>query len=154
MDKVFDIINVTRKNFLNLVNSLSIDQLNIIPQGYNNNIAWNFGHIIASQQTICYLKADVEPVLQTWLIDKYKMGSRPESFITVDEIEMLSEQLFLTIEQLSEDVSIDRFKKYVPFTTRFGVTINSINDAIKYFSSHDSLHFGYSMALKKLVVNN
>jgi len=82
------------------------------------------------------------------------MGSKPEAFITSDEIRMLSEQLFLTIEQLAEDVNIDKFKNYVPFTTRFGVTINTINDAVKYFSSHDSLHFGYSMALKKLVINN
>ncbi len=132
MDKVFDIINVTRKNFLNLVNSLSIEQLNIIPQGYNNNIAWNFGHIIVSQQTICYLKADVEPILQTWIIDKYKMGTRPEAFISPDEIKMLSEQLFLTVEQLGEDLNNDHFKNYVPFITRFGVALNSINDAVKF----------------------
>lgn len=154
MDKIFDIINTTRKNFLNLVNSLSIEQLNIIPQGFNNNIAWNFGHIVASQQIICYVKVNLEPSLQTWLVEKYQIGSRPETFITQDEINLLSEQLFLSIEQLYEDVKADHFKNYEPYTTRYGVAINSINDAIKYFAIHDSLHYGYSMAIKKLVINN
>ena len=154
MDKIFDVINATRKNFLNLVNSLSIEQLNIVPQGFNNNIAWNFGHAIVSQQIICYARARLEPVLQAWLIEKYQIGTRPEAFIDHDEINLLGEQLFLMIEQLSEDIKADLFQQYEPFTTRFGVDINSINDAIKYFAMHDGLHFGYSMALKKLVVNS
>ncbi len=154
MDKVFDIINATRKNFLNLVNGLSLEQLNFVPQDFNNNIAWNFGHIIASQQIICYVKANLDPSLHTWIVEKYKFGTGPENFITADEINLLSEELFLSIEQLYEHVKADHFKNYAPYTTRFGVEINNINDAIKYFSSHDSLHYGYSMALKKLVVNN
>jgi hypothetical protein len=154
MDKIFDIVNATRKNYLKLVNSLSIEQLNIVPHGLNNNIAWNLGHIIVSQQTLCYSRANLEPVIQTWLIPKYKPGTRPESFITQEEISLLSEQLFLLIEQLYEDVKTYRFQHYEPFTTQFGVAISSINDAIKYIASHDSLHYGYSMALRRLVVNN
>ena len=34
--------------------TLTIEELNKIPEGFNNNIIWNFGHVIVSQQIICY----------------------------------------------------------------------------------------------------
>ena len=51
---IFKYIRRNRELFLDLVNSLSVDQLNKIPEGFNNNIAWNFGHIVITTQALCY----------------------------------------------------------------------------------------------------
>jgi hypothetical protein len=32
----------------------NLDQLNTIPEGFNNNLIWNIGHIIVSQQLLVY----------------------------------------------------------------------------------------------------
>ena len=58
---VFKYIRRNRELFLELVNSLSIEQLNKIPEGFNNNIAWNFGHIVVTTQTLCYVRSGVKP---------------------------------------------------------------------------------------------
>ena len=53
MKKQFELIKQTKNNFLKLVDNLSIDELNIIPSGFTNNIIWNLGHIIAINN--CYV---------------------------------------------------------------------------------------------------
>jgi hypothetical protein len=149
MEKQFDVIVKTRTNFLNLVDGLTIEELNKIPQGFNNNIAWNFGHIIISQQVLCYTRAGIIPRIDESLIKKYQKGSKPESFIDVDEIEQLKKLAFSLIDDLKADRKENKFAGYEPVSTSFGVDLNNVEDAIPYFSMHDGLHLGYAMAIRK-----
>lgn len=59
MNEVFEFIINSRTAFIKLVDSLTIEQLNKIPDGYNNNIIWNFGHIVVSTQTLCYVRTGI-----------------------------------------------------------------------------------------------
>ncbi|MBC7887461.1 MAG: DinB family protein [Ferruginibacter sp.] len=47
-------IAATRLYFSQMVAELSVEDLNFIPGGFNNNIAWHLGHIISVQQSLCY----------------------------------------------------------------------------------------------------
>ena len=38
----FEILKQTRANVLQAIESLSHEQMNQIPKGFNNNIVWNF----------------------------------------------------------------------------------------------------------------
>ncbi len=149
MNKQFEIINRTRKNFLTLVNELTIEQLNTIPPGFNNNIAWNFGHIIASQQVLCFVRSGVVPVVDADIIKNYQRGTRPEKFIDEQEMIRLKGLLYTAIENLENDSNTELFNKYQAFTALYGVHIAGIQDAIQYFAVHDALHYGYSLALKR-----
>ena len=151
MDKQFDVIEKTRENFLKLIEGLSIEQLNKIPEGFNNNIAWNFGHIIVSQQVLCYTRAGIASRIEESWVNKYQKGTKPESFIDAEEIEVLKKLLFSLIDDLKKDMSKNKFSGYQKVMTGFGVELASVEDAIPYFSMHDGLHLGYALALKKLV---
>jgi len=147
--KQIDIIYITRRNFLELVQQLSIEQLNEIPAGYNNNIAWNYGHIIASQQTLCYVRAGLQPKIEQSIIDRFQRGTKPTQFISKGEIENFHALLYSTIDVLKQDVEATIFDQYPTYKTAFGVEITSVQDAIQYFATHDALHFGYALSLKK-----
>ena len=54
MKEQLEIIRKTRESFVLMCQNLSIELMNKIPEGYNNNLIWNFGHIIAVQQGLCY----------------------------------------------------------------------------------------------------
>lgn len=56
MVKQFDILRKTRQYVLELIANLSMEQLNEVPAGFTNNIVWNLGHMLASQQGVCYLR--------------------------------------------------------------------------------------------------
>ncbi|MDE3142666.1 MAG: DinB family protein [Bacteroidota bacterium] len=141
----------TRRNFLNLIDSLSVEQLNIIPAGFNNNIAWNFGHIVVTQQLLCYTLAGAVPKIDQSLIDKYRKGTKPESFIDSNEIELLKKLSIPLIDELEKDIETNMFDNYKPYPTSYGVELSSIEDAVNFFPVHEAMHFGVALTIKKLV---
>jgi hypothetical protein len=154
MEFVVEIAKVTRQKFITLMDTLSIEQLNVIPPGYSNNIAWNFAHIVAAQQILCYVRANMPPRILIEEITKYQNGTRPQGFISQSELSYYKEKAFSLLDDLQEDVAVGIFENYQPVNTAFGITLNNINEAIVYFSTHDNLHFGYAIALKKAVLQH
>ncbi|WP_346238185.1 DinB family protein [Niabella insulamsoli] len=153
MKKYFEIIHITRSNFTNLVNGLSIDQLNKIPEGFNNNIAWNFGHIVVTTQGLCYRLSGLPLNIDAAIIDRYKKGTKPEQFITQAEIDFLKAIIHSNIDQLEVDYNNGIFTSFSAYTTSFNTTLNTIEDAIAMIQSHDALHYGYALAQRKLVLS-
>ncbi len=151
MEKSTEIIKETRIRFLNLMNDLSIDALNKVPSNFNNNIIWNFGHIIATQQVLCYQLSNVHMKLGTEYIQRYAKGTKPHVSVSQQEIDFLKQHALDTVDELETDFRSNVFNNFQPYTTGFGVRLNDITDAIKYVSTHETLHLGYAMALKKLV---
>ncbi|RNI33403.1 DinB family protein [Hanamia caeni] len=151
MKESIDIIRGARKFSLNLIDGISIEKLNEIPEGFNNNLAWNFAHVIANQQILCYRNAGAKPVISDEIIDKYKTGTRPEGFIDEKEFETFKQFLLSTIDKFEEDSATNIFENYKAFDLKSypGVRLKNINDAAKFVSFHDGLHVGYSMALKR-----
>ena len=152
-DNVFKYIRRNRELFLKLVNSLSIEQLNKIPEGFNNNIAWNFGHIVASTQSLCYVRSEVKPDLDIRFRAKYQKGSKPESFIMQEEIDILKQQLVSTINAIEEDVKNNVFEKVTPYSTvTYGHEMTTIEEILTCTLAHDSLHYGCALSQSKLVI--
>lgn len=151
MEKYLDLSRATRSNFLRLLETLNLEQLNKIPAGFNNNIIWNFGHIISSQQSLCYTLSGLTPKIDHALVMKYKKGSTPEQYVEQEEIRELKLLLMSTIEETEKDFKTGAFKDFKPYTTSMGITLNSIEDVIRFIPVHDGIHFGYAMAMRKLV---
>ena len=153
MEKELEVIRASRNALLSLVEGLSTEQLNKIPTGFNNNLAWQIGHLVVSQQILCYKLSNNNLIIDTALVDKYKNGSKPESFISAAEIEQLKDYLISTINQLQADLKTNKFANYTPYTlsTYKNFKIASIADAIKFIISHEGLHFGCSLMMKKFV---
>jgi len=137
MRRLIDIIKQPRLLVLKEIENFSTEQLNKIPEGFNNNIAWNLGHMIAAQQGICYKRSGP--------------GTKPEKIIDTAEITFIKEQLFTTLEQLEADMNTGIFVNYTQVMTRYGIELNSIDEAISFLPFHEGLHIGYIMSLRKLV---
>jgi hypothetical protein len=153
MDKVFEVIRASRKAFLSLVEDLSTAQLNETPTGFSNNLVWQMGHLVVSQQILCYKLSNNDLIIDPALVDKYRNGSKPESFISAEEIAQIKAYLLDTIDQLEKDLATDKFNNYTPYTisTYKGYRLEKIEDAIKFIVSHDGLHYGCSLMMKKFV---
>ena len=80
MSRAIEIIKKPRKLILETISNLTIEQLNTIPPAFNNNIIWNLGHMIASQQGVCYKRTGLETVVTDDFFNTYKSGSKPERF--------------------------------------------------------------------------
>ncbi|RZK44212.1 MAG: DinB family protein [Pedobacter sp.] len=155
MEKVIEVIKACRTKWLILLGDLTTDQLNQIPSGFNNNLAWQFGHVIVSQQILCYRLSGQKFVIDENLVDRYKNGSKPEGYINEDEISLLKHYMIATIDQLQIDLNNGLFENYTPYTvsTYAGFKLEKIEDALTFIVSHDALHYGCSLTMQKLVKN-
>ena len=81
MNKHIDWIKRTRQSLLQLVEGLTIEQLNEVPSGFNNNIIWNLAHLVAVQQGICYKRSGVSTVVDEKFIAAFTRGKSPNGLL-------------------------------------------------------------------------
>ncbi len=151
MTKQINNIKKTREYLLKQIEELSVEQLNKVPQGFNNNIIWNLGHLVAAQQGVCYIRAGLKPALDEKLIAPYRPGTKPEGIVESDDIAIVKELLLSSLNKLEADYQNKEFEQYTTWSTRYGVELSSIEDAIEFLMFHEGLHGGVIMALKKIV---
>lgn len=151
MNKQIEIIRKTRNYLLELIKDLSIEELNTVPAGFNNNIIWNLGHLIAAQQGVCYKRAGLDTVVEPAFFDAYKSGSRPGDGVDAAGAEEIKQLLGSSLDILEADYAGGRFNTYPAWASRYGVELANIEDAINFLQFHEGLHSGYIMALKRVV---
>jgi hypothetical protein len=151
MNPSVDILRQPRIYLLNLVSELTTEQLNKVPEGYNNNIIWNLGHMVAAQQGICYKRTGVDMVVTEDFFETYKPGTKPLKFVNDEEIAAIKEQLLTTLDKLETDIDKGIFVNYTPVMTRYGVELINIDNAVAFLPFHDGFHMGYVLALKRAV---
>jgi hypothetical protein len=151
MTKQTEIIRKTRSFLLEDLKDLTTEQFNKIPEGFNNNIIWNLAHLVATQQIVCYISARLDPKINEDFISAYRKGTRPEKSVDIAEIENIKTLLFTTLDQLEIDYNDQIFGGYTAWSTRYGVELANIEDALNFLPFHEGLHSGCITALKRLV---
>lgn len=143
----------TRKNFYLLMKQYSIDQINHIPEGFNNNLLWNFGHILVTQQLLCYSLSNLPMLVEDHWIAAYRKGSKPEAYVKEEEYGVLLDFSKSSLVQLESDLSKGVFEEYKEYETSFGLKLTSIQDALSFNALHETMHLGYAMALSRALKN-
>lgn len=151
MTKTIENLLHVRQPILTLVEGLSPDALNKVPEGFNNNIIWNMAHLVSAQQGICYVRAGLKPRIEEQYLIPYRPGTKPEGPADSTELERVKESMISSIEMVVPDLENNLFTNYTPWTTRYGLSIATIDEALGFLLFHEGLHFGTILALKKFV---
>ncbi len=151
MKKELEILRKTRTFLLSLIAELTTEQLNKVPAGFNNNIVWNLGHVVAAQQGVCYVRGGLPMMIEEKYFLPYKPDSKPSHYVDDAEVQVLKTQLLSTLDKFEEDLDNGVFASNPPWTNRYGVEHATIEDSIRFLLFHDGLHLGYMMALKRAV---
>jgi len=147
----FEILRITRKNILSIIEQYSLEQLNQIPPGFNNNLAWNLGHVVVTQQLLCYRLSGVQITIEPSLIDQFKKGTKPEGPMSQETLDLLKKYAVETVDQMEADHKAGLFKTYKTYTTSFGITLDHTDKAIEFNNVHEGMHLGTMIALKKMI---
>ena len=146
-----ELIRKTRSNFLKIIDNYSLEQINKIPEGFNNNLGWNLGHIIVTQQILCYTLSNIDPRVDQELITIFRKGTKPEKGINQEELETFKILAISTIDHLEEDYKNEVFQTFKHYQTSYGVELNNIEQAVQFNAAHEALHLGSIMALRKFL---
>lgn len=149
-----DILVNTRKSINKIIENNSLEHLNEIPNGFNNNIIWNIGHIVVSQQLLAYKLSGLPMMVSDDLVSKYKKDSKPDGLSTQEDVNEIKNLLFTSIEKIKEDYSNNVFKNYNEYTvSTTGNTLTNIDEAFQFILFHEGIHIGYVLALLRAIKN-
>ncbi|MGP1501947.1 DinB family protein [Bergeyella cardium] len=141
-----------RENLQEILRKTSLEELTMIPDGFNNNIFWNIAHCVATQQLLHYYLSGNEFVIDTVWIENYKKGTLPNLDISQEDVQNLDFILIETSKVLVKNYDEGIFSDYRPYSTSFGLDLKKIQDAIIFNNMHESLHYGYVMAQKRAIL--
>lgn len=147
----FDFTRQTRQVFINLINSLSLEELNTVPEGFNNNIIWNFGHIVVTPQLLAYVRTGArQDVSLIQFVESYKKGTKPSYQVSQEEVDTLKKLAVTVIDELESDYNNAVFNVISPVKTdTYGEEMTTIEEILLMSVGHDNMHLGYALAQRK-----
>lgn len=151
MEATFKIWETSRKSYLKIIENYSLEQLNKIPEGFSNNLIWNLGHIIVSQQGLVYHLSGLPMHITLEMMDTYKNGSKPKENVTQEEVDALKNLLFSLLEKTKEDYSNGLFTTYNEYTTGTAFHLSTTKEAIEFNNYHEAIHLGFMMNIRKFI---
>ncbi len=151
MQAILDVTKASRRLLAQFLDKYTLEQLNKIPEGFNNNLIWNIAHIVVTQQRLLYKFSELPLPISDEIFEKYKGGTRPNGAVSQAEVAQIQSLLFETIHQTEIDFNNNIFKNYQEYTTSIGFTISTIEDAMSFNNYHEALHTGVMMSIRKFV---
>ena len=154
MHFTLEVLSNTRKFYNKFLEKTSLDDLNKIPQGFNNNMIWNIGHIVVTQQLLAYKLSGLPMIVSDSMVAKYMKDTKPEGFVEQQEVDEIKQLLFSTIEKTKEDFNHSVFKNFQEYTvSTTGNVLSNIDDSFQFILFHEGMHLGYVMALFRALKN-
>lgn len=151
MNHTFDIWKTNRSIYLKYLSDFSLEQLNKVPEGFNNNLLWNIGHVIVVQQRLVYGLSGLPMNVSDELFQKYKPGTKPEINEPEETVELFKELLISSIDQTIADFKSGKFETYKELTTSKGFHLANATEAINYNNYHEGMHLGTMIGITKFI---
>ncbi|MQP23882.1 DinB family protein [Flavobacterium sp. LMO8] len=151
MEATFRIWQTSRGLYQNFLDNYSLEQLNTIPAGMSNNLIWNIGHVIVSQQKLVYALSGLTMHIPDSLFEKYQNGSRPDGKTTQAEVDEIKKLLSEMVEKTKADFEAGIFKEFHPYQTKTGFHLETLKEAMEFNNYHEGIHLGIMLQIKKFL---
>ena len=151
MEAIFKAWKTSRKLYVDFLDGYSLEQLNLTPPKFSNNLIWNIGHIVASQQSLIYRSANLPLNIPDEFFERYKPGTRPGEPVSQNEVQQIRSLLTSVIDQTEKDFTDGKFVTFNERTTITGFHLGSIQDAFVFNNYHEALHLGYMKSIARFV---
>ena len=146
-----EILRASRTRLLQLIETTSHEILFKIPTGFNNNIIWQIGHCITSQQRHMYMRSGLPMHISNEFMEAFKIGSSPRSWKTTPAINEVKDLLINTVNQLEADLAAGLFVDYEPFNLPIGFQVKNHIHALQAANYHEAEHSGIIFMYLKLL---
>ena len=152
MQFTFDLLANLRAISQKHIENNTLEQLNKIPEGFNNNIIWNLAHIFVTTEVLAYKLSGLPMHISEELVAKYKKDSKPAGDVTQAEVDEIKNLLVSTAKLLEADYKKGVFKNYTEYTvSTTGNTLKNIDDVLQFNFVHEGMHIGYVLALSRAI---
>ena len=151
MRNIFNTITKSREIYASYLENYTLEQLNTIPNRMANNLIWNIGHIIVSQQRLAYLLSGNISLLSEDFTNKYVNGTVPNGNATQKDVQEIKDLLFSTINQTKKDFEQKKFENFTETQTKIGFLLSNFEEAMLFNIYHEGIHLGFMNKIKRFV---
>ncbi|PWA08398.1 DinB family protein [Pueribacillus theae] len=153
-DMLFTIFEKARKNTLGAAKKIAEKNptiVDVIPEGFNNNIRWNLGHIAAICDQLMNFPAGEKPLLPKPFNQSFSNGTSPKDWNdetpTYDDIVQALEAQPQQLKERYAGKLSDPLPK--PFSL-VGIDFQTVGDLLVFVTYHEGMHQGTIGALQKV----
>ncbi|RUA11670.1 MAG: DinB family protein [Flavobacteriia bacterium] len=151
MHKIFETLRFNRRTYLDFLDQYSLKQLNNIPQNFNNSMIWNIIHTVVTEQLLIYDLSGLPMKIDEEYISRFRKGTKPEKDVTAEEVLYIKNNMMKLIDMTEEDYKSGIFKNYTPYLSSTDISLNTVDEALKFNLFHEGIHLGVILSIKKLV---
>ncbi|GGA30378.1 DinB family protein [Psychrobacillus lasiicapitis] len=127
----------------------------IVPEGFNNNIRWNFGHIAFVQERLVYSVLGEKMSLPVEYENFFGPGTKPADWQgTPPTLKEICSVLVVQTERIKGFVP-ERFsdKLPTPFTNRMGISFHTLGETLLFSFYHEAMHMETIKRIYKNISN-
>ncbi len=149
---IFQVTKFNRTTLSFFLEELTPEQLFFTPKGFKNNILWNIGHILITEQMLTYSLSGLKIPVDKKFVTLYGKGTFPQTEVSQDAINDIKKHLITANKQTQIDLKKGTFKTYNKYETSTGITLNNVEEALQFNLFHEGIHLGIILSIKKLLV--
>ncbi|WNF22276.1 DinB family protein [Mesobacillus jeotgali] len=145
---LFKQFELTRGSFLKNIEGITAEQASVQPEGFNNNIHWNIGHVLTVTEQFMMGFPKKSNHLPANYIELFGNGTRPSEWTgDVPSVDVLRDQLKAQLGRIKEvpaSTLNEKLKK--PF-----LGLETFGELANMALFHEAYHLGQIHAMRKLV---
>ena len=153
-DFASEILRASRIRLRQLIDKSNHEILFKIPEGFNNNIIWQIGHCITSQQRHMYMRSGLPMHITKEFMESFKIGSSPNSWKINPDVNQVKQLLIETVDLLESDLKSRKFVNYQPFELPIGFHVKNHLQALQAAIYHEAEHSGVIFTYLKLLAKD
>jgi uncharacterized damage-inducible protein DinB len=152
-EALIDLFAFSHRNIQSIVQDVSFDAALKVPDGFNNSILWNVGHILLAAEQFLFITTNRESILPEHYVQLFSRGTKPSEWtMEPPSLESLLEQLDTQTERVKRTF-LENIDEKIPTPFQFpGLPpLETVGDVLLLTLYHETMHTGQIKALKRLV---
>ncbi len=141
-----------RAAIINVLNGAESEQVDAIPENFNNNIRWNAGHALVVADRILHHAEQYGHTIPSHFKEFFSMGTSPadwkEEPPSVAEISRLSKEQLEATAKLVDTCDIQAKLENV-FDLR-GTKFSTISELLGFLAYHEGMHYDTTKLLLRI----
>lgn len=153
-DYIFKQLRFVRDNTLKRVTGMSDEELLVVPQGFNNNILWNLGHILLIHERFSFGFINEKMDIPGHYVELFGQGTKPATWGEQAQIPSLEELIPLLhgqIDRIGRNLE-ERLNEVLekPYVTSAGLEILTVKECLSFLLYHEGMHFAAIKAINQM----
>lgn len=142
---------LTRDFLLHFVKNLDESMIDSKPNGFNNNLRWNIGHVLLTGEKFLFGYPKKSTFVPESYAPLFEMGTSPDGWQEqeVPSLTVLIDQLEAQTARIRE-LSPEFFEQELPFNFPY-FNLKTYHDLFAFMMYHEADHLGQMKAMKRII---